>query len=417
MRRILMAGIIGVMMSTTIHTAVSRPSSSYSQSRSSSHSSYKSSYTPSYNRSSNGYGGSNNTHSTSVDSDSRNQMMKNSGSALNRYQDSKAPVSAGSPAYTSNPGYTPSTSDHTYQPPVINHYHDYHDNNSGFFTGMIAGSILSHHDDHPVIINNGVPNSTVVNNGSPNMTSNAYIPSQHHYLRTFFEFLFWIAVLAILGYVAYRLITRRLVNKAIKKDNEMTPINGFRVGNSITVPTLASMNDPNATTGLLHFEPTAKGNTTIVGIATHQDDSNTDLYLNDEDFVRLYDNKRSARLFSLIDQVIPANEQDWDQWLNDSTGIMGSATFMTPDNTEWARTVFPDNANRVKPETHLETYTDNDSVKSRRFAETLYKRDTGFGNGFAGVEYLLVRIRQTSDDASIDIYAGVDVNPSDLKLG
>lgn len=470
--------------SSSIDSAVARPSKSYSRSTSSSSSYGSRSSTPSYTKSSGGYGASSSvSRSPSASSGgfwgmSRSQRTaaatvagagavayathkadaSTTNTASNSQSSSTSTQNVATPRTYTQPAYQyPST--RTVVPvPVpsaptrnvtVNHYHN-DNSDSSYMQGVVAGSLMSNmnheHNSPQVIVNNvspaptvqpqpvapSVPTATVVQNPPV-----AYNNGEHHS----HWFMFLVVLLLLGGGIAGGLwllkkkqtltghsgsdlfdeMTEKKDSKVLNTVNHDMP--NLMVGNSISLSPIDVMNDPSASEDqALHFEPASTGKLTIVATGESAKKNSVDVFTaygdEDIDFFRLGVNGTSiedAVFYSLIDVVFPSNEDEWDAWMNDTSGMLGSASFMTKDNITWSRSLFPESENRMAPADIKETITTKDGKEIKSYAECEYERATGFGSSFAQKENLLVRQMTDRDgSARIELFAGVPVSPASL---
>jgi len=330
---------------------------------------------------------------------------------------------------------------------TVNHYHN--DNSDSYTQGVVAGAIMSnmnHEREAPqVVINNApavqpvapvvpsVPTSTVVQHPPV-----VYNNEEHH--SHWFMFLVVLLILGggIAGGLWFLKKKQTLTGHSgsdlfdemtEKKDNKMSDVHGNKnmpnlmIGNSISLSPIDVMNDPSASEDkALHFEPASTGKMTIVAIGESAKKDSVDVFTaygdEDIDFFRLGVNGTSiedAIFYSLIDVVFSSNEGEWDEWMNDTSGMLGSASFMTKDNVTWSRSLFSDSVNRMAPADIKEVITTKDGKETKSYAECEYERSTGFGSSFAQKENLLVRQMTDNDgNARIEIFAGVPVSPASL---
>ncbi|WP_148219688.1 DUF2491 family protein [Azospirillum sp. B510] len=122
-----------------------------------------------------------------------------------------------------------------------------------------------------------------------------------------------------------------------------------------------------------------------------------------------------CRYFTPIDSVTPADEGEWGFWLDDAEGMIGWPEFQTKDGKLYPR-VWQPGASRIQPFTLGEarqTLRGTETVTSRSM---LYGASTGAASPAPATEYILVEAVERSGRASVEIAAGIDVNPASLSL-
>ncbi len=122
-----------------------------------------------------------------------------------------------------------------------------------------------------------------------------------------------------------------------------------------------------------------------------------------------------CRYFTPIDSVTPADEDEWGFWLDDAEGMIGWPEFQTKDGKLYPR-VWQPGISRIQPFTLSEarqTLRGTETVTSRAM---LYGAPTGAAEPAPATEYILVEAVERSGRASVEISAGIDVNPASLSL-
>lgn len=201
------------------------------------------------------------------------------------------------------------------------------------------------------------------------------------------------------------------------------------LGAAINLPSLSLMNDPSAPDDAkLHFEAGETGAQSVVAISHDSREvgvpSEMELYVSPdgsmEDFVLIHPNDKTARFFSWIDDVSPGTQSEWDEWLNDESGILGLPTFQTKDGVTWSRVLMSQSPRRFAPLDRTVDIETTDGTTHHQQKSMMYVRDTGFKAPYSSKEYLLVRVDAWMEDgvenAIIHLYAGVDVPWSSLGL-
>lgn len=122
-----------------------------------------------------------------------------------------------------------------------------------------------------------------------------------------------------------------------------------------------------------------------------------------------------CRYFKRIDEVQPADKEEWAFWLAKSDGMIGWPEFETKDGQAYARAWSPGQA-KVQPRTLTESIENLDGTVERKLHSMLYARKTGRADPAPAVEYLLVTAVDAQGQAWVELHAGIDINPSALSL-
>lgn len=247
--------------------------------------------------------------------------------------------------------------------------------------------------------------------------------------------LFWLAVCAFVIYMAWR----RLSGDVAKNRNQTAVNNGgeamrfgssrrtpyrpqwFRVGMTIPVdPSLFILAGPHThvlppeastSSGLLSVE--SLGEAVCQGIVWHR------LYVSGgrhffQVHLDAHGNPDECRYFSRLDEVNPADAEEWGFWLDEAEGAIGWPDFQTRDGVLFQR-IWTPGANRIAPREIDESLT-GDGARSRRHRAMLYARPTGVAAPAPTTEYLLVSAVEENGAAWVALYAGIDVSVSALQL-
>jgi hypothetical protein len=122
-----------------------------------------------------------------------------------------------------------------------------------------------------------------------------------------------------------------------------------------------------------------------------------------------------CRYFSRIDEVQPADQAEWGQWLDPNEGMIGWPAFQTKDGKTYGR-VWTPGQSKVQPRAQTETLQSLDGTAQRRLAAMLYGGPTGAAPPAPPNEYILVEAVEDGPQAWVEIHAGIDVNPAALTL-
>ena len=122
-----------------------------------------------------------------------------------------------------------------------------------------------------------------------------------------------------------------------------------------------------------------------------------------------------CRFFGLIDEVSPADPNEWGAWLDPAQGMIGWPDFQTKDGKIYGRAWAP-GTSRIAPraiEETIETVQGTQTVKSQAM---LYAAPTDAAPPAPETEYILVAAVEAAGQAWVEIRAGIDVNPAALSL-
>jgi len=122
-----------------------------------------------------------------------------------------------------------------------------------------------------------------------------------------------------------------------------------------------------------------------------------------------------CRYFSRLDEVTPADRQEWGLWLDPAEGMIGWPSFQTKDSKTYGRVWAPSNS-RVPPRKMDETLQFVDHVEQRQLQMMLYGGPTGGTPPGPDTEYILVSAIEATGQAWVEIDAGIDINPAALTL-
>jgi Protein of unknown function (DUF2491) len=122
-----------------------------------------------------------------------------------------------------------------------------------------------------------------------------------------------------------------------------------------------------------------------------------------------------CRYFSRLDDVTPADSQEWRAWLDPTEGMIGWPSFQTKDGKMYGR-VWAPSESRVPPRQMEETLQLLDHVEQRQMQAMLYGADTGGAPPAPATEYVFVSAVEATGQAWVEIDAGIDINPAALTL-
>jgi hypothetical protein len=122
-----------------------------------------------------------------------------------------------------------------------------------------------------------------------------------------------------------------------------------------------------------------------------------------------------CRYFSRLDEVQPADQAEWGQWLDPAQGMIGWPAFQTKDGQTYDRAWAPGQS-RVSPRQQAETLQALGGLSQRSLQTMLYARPTGAAAPAPQIEYVMVAAIEAAGQAWVEIVVGIDVNPGALTL-
>jgi hypothetical protein len=122
-----------------------------------------------------------------------------------------------------------------------------------------------------------------------------------------------------------------------------------------------------------------------------------------------------CRYFSRLDEVQPADQAEWGQWLDPAQGMIGWPAFQTKDGQTYDR-AWASGRSRVSPRQQTETLQTLGGLSQRRLQAMLYARATGAAPPAPQGEYVMVAAIEDAGQAWVEIVAGIDINPAALNL-
>jgi hypothetical protein len=122
-----------------------------------------------------------------------------------------------------------------------------------------------------------------------------------------------------------------------------------------------------------------------------------------------------CRYFSVIDEVYPADADEWGFWLDAAEGMIGWPEFQTKDGKRYGR-VWTPGTTRTPPVRFEESIESVGRTRTLATQAMLYGAATGAAPPAPPTEYILVAAVEEGPQAWVRIAAGIDVNPASLSL-
>ncbi|MDR3533090.1 MAG: DUF2491 family protein [Rhodopila sp.] len=121
-----------------------------------------------------------------------------------------------------------------------------------------------------------------------------------------------------------------------------------------------------------------------------------------------------CRYFGQIDEVAPADAEEWRAWLDPAEGMIGWPEFQTKDGKLYQR-IWAPGATRIAPRALVETIETPEGMRTVRSQSMLYAAPTGVVPPGPPTEYILVAAIENGNQAWVAIAAGIDINPAALS--
>ena len=122
-----------------------------------------------------------------------------------------------------------------------------------------------------------------------------------------------------------------------------------------------------------------------------------------------------CRYFTILDEINPADQQEWAFWLDSAEGLIGWPTFQSKDGKVYGR-VWGPGQNRIPPRRIEETRQLVDRTEQRQLQSMLYGAPSGGTPPAPETEYFLVSMVEAGGQAWVEVDAGIDINPAGLTL-
>lgn len=122
-----------------------------------------------------------------------------------------------------------------------------------------------------------------------------------------------------------------------------------------------------------------------------------------------------CRYFTPLDEINPADKEEWGLWLDPGEGMIGWPAFETRDGMTYGR-VWAPGQSWIEPRSFTEQLEDLQGKSTRRQTAMLYARQTGAAAPSPTTEYVLVMAVEQLDQAWVEVHVGIDINPTALSL-
>ncbi|MGE0724930.1 MAG: DUF2491 family protein [Alphaproteobacteria bacterium] len=122
-----------------------------------------------------------------------------------------------------------------------------------------------------------------------------------------------------------------------------------------------------------------------------------------------------CRWFAPIDEVSPADADEWGFWLDPAEGMIGWPEFQTKDGKVYGRHWLPGDA-RVDPRQWTETIEGPQGARTRTVRAMLYSAPTGAAAPAPDTEYVVVSAFEEGGEAFVEGAAGFGGIPAALAL-
>jgi len=122
-----------------------------------------------------------------------------------------------------------------------------------------------------------------------------------------------------------------------------------------------------------------------------------------------------CRYFQTIDEITPADTNEWGAWLDPTEGMIGWPDFQTKDGKSYTR-VWSPGQSRSAPRDLSETVQNLSGSRVVKSQAMLYAAPTGAPAPAPQTEYVLVQAIEDGTRAYVQISAGLDINPATLQL-
>ncbi|QIK38884.1 DUF2491 family protein [Caldichromatium japonicum] len=133
-------------------------------------------------------------------------------------------------------------------------------------------------------------------------------------------------------------------------------------------------------------------------------------------FIQIHLDKRGqpdeCRYFSHLDEVAPADADEWAVWLDPDQGLIGWPEFETKDGVRYQRLWSP-GPKRLTPRQFTESAIDEAPCRQQAM---LYVRPTGAQSLAPQFEYLWIAAHEQGNGAWVSLTVGIDISPASLNL-
>ena len=122
-----------------------------------------------------------------------------------------------------------------------------------------------------------------------------------------------------------------------------------------------------------------------------------------------------ARYFAPLDEVTPANEDEWGAWLDPREGMIGYREFETKDGAVHAR-VWQPGPEMVPPREMTETIEGPSGSRTVTRRSMLYASPTHAAAPAPEAEFVLVEMTEDGGNAWVTIHGGIALSPASLSI-
>jgi hypothetical protein len=115
------------------------------------------------------------------------------------------------------------------------------------------------------------------------------------------------------------------------------------------------------------------------------------------------DGNISCVVFHLKDEIHPQNEEEWGFWLDEKEGLLGWPQFQTDQtiyDREWLNKEYSEN---ITPCIGPSVFVEHNGAEYVKYVDKT-------------LEHVLVQTHQTNDECNINIYIGVGIEISNIKI-
>lgn len=122
-----------------------------------------------------------------------------------------------------------------------------------------------------------------------------------------------------------------------------------------------------------------------------------------------------CRLFGVIDEITPADANEWGVWLDPNQGLIGCPEFQTKDGKLYSRVWAPGTGQAV-PRMLTETVESLLGTRTVQSQAMLYGAPTGVAPPGPDSEWIMVAALHDGGRAWVEVRSGIDISPVTLQL-